>query len=667
MRPIASILFASVLLAYSTEHFAQAQSSALVQQTQTEKLSIEAQLDRIASNYYKADQAGATVIVTKDGKTLLRKGYGLSNVENKVTMQADHIMRLGSITKQFTAVGILMLIDEGKIALNDPLTKFMPDYPETGKKVTIEHLLTHTSGIPSYTNKPNFFETATKDLSVTQMVDTFKNDALDFEPGTSWNYNNSGYFLLGAVIEKVSGMSYAKFVEQRIFIPLGMKNSAYEAYERAAHPHAVGYSFNLGKFEHSHKISMTQPYAAGALVSTVDDLAKWNTAISTGKLLKAESWKRAFTSYKLKDGKDTSYAYGWGIGQLQEQPMISHGGGIPGFSTFALQLPTQKVYVAVLTNSDSGLAQPEMVASRLAAAAMGKAIPEFNAIKLDEKTLDRYVGVYRIDEKNRRIITREGNKLIMTRSNGPRTELQAYSENGFFKDNTSLLRVEFNKNAKGEVAELVVYQQGNRVVHEKLNEAAPVNEKSFAMTNDAFDRYLGTYQLMPNFILTVRREGSRFLVQATGQDSVEIKAVADDKFTAASVGGELKFETAADGKVTQLILTQGGRVMPAKKIVAGATEKAAVKTVSVANAVFDTYVGEYQINERFSLVVRREGDRFITQATGQGSIDIVPLSETHFSAPIIPAELKFEKNAEGKVTHLILVQNGRETPAKKVK
>lgn len=673
MRPITSILFASVLLAYSVENFAQTQAQTQAHavkknpQSQVEKISIESQLDRIASNFYKADQAGATVIVTKDGKTLLRKGYGLSNVEKKVAMQADHIMRLGSITKQFTAVGILMLIDEGKIALNDPLTKFIPDYPETGKKVTIEHLLTHTSGIPSYTNKPNFFETATKDLSVTQMVDTFKNDALEFEPGTSWNYNNSGYFLLGAVIEKVSGMSYAKFVEQRIFTPLGMKNSAYEGYERAIHPHAVGYSFNLGKFEHSHKISMTQPYAAGALVSTVDDLAKWNTAISAGKLLKSDSWRRAFTSYKLKDGKDTNYAYGWGIGQLQEQPMISHGGGIPGFSTFALQLPTQKVYVAVLSNSDSGLAQPEMVASRLAAAAMGKAIPEFSAIKLDEKALDRYVGVYRIDEKNRRVITREGEKLIMTRTNGPRTVLQAYSQNGFFKDNTSLLRLEFNKNAEGDVSEAVIYQQGNRVVHEKLNEAAPAKEKSFAMSNEAFDRYVGDYQLMPNFILSVRREGNRFITQATGQGSVELNAIAEDKFSAPSVGGELKFETDAEGKVTQLILTQGGRVMPAKKIVAGATEKAAVKTVNVSNAVFDTYVGEYQINERFSLVVRREGNRFITQATGQGSIDIVPLSETHFSAPIIPAELKFEKNAEGKVTHLVLLQNGRETPAKKVK
>lgn len=668
MRPITTILFASVLLAYSTDSFAQTQAKTSEHnQSSVANLTLETQLDRIASTYYKTAQAGATVIVTKDGKTLLRKGYGWANVEKKEVMQADHIMRLGSITKQFTAVATLMLIEEGKLSLNDPITKFLPDYPESGKQVNIEHLLTHTSGIPSYTNKPNFFTTANKDLSVAQMIDTFKNEAFEFEPGSTWKYNNSGYFLLGAVIEKVSGMTYAQFVEKRIFQPLGMKNTAYEGHELASHPRATGYSFRTGKFEHSQKISMTQPYAAGALVSTVDDLVKWDSAIHMGKLLKADSWKRAWTSYKLKNGQDTNYAYGWGVGQLEGQTMISHGGGIPGFSTFALTLPKEKVYVAVLTNSESGLAQPEMVASRLAAAAMGKAIPEFNSIKLDEKTLDHYVGVYRIDDKSRRVIVREGNQLIMTRTNGPRTGLQAYSENSFFKDNNSLLRVEFIKNAKGEVTELIMHQQGNRVAHEKLNEALPVKEKPYAMTHAEFDRYIGNYQLMPNMILNIRREGNRFIAQATGQGSIELSAVAADKLTAASVGAEVKFEFDAEGKVSQLTLAQGGNLIPAKKIVEGATEKPAVKTVSISNAVFDTYVGEYQINERFSLFVRREGERFITQATGQGSIDIVPLSETHFSAPIIPAELKFEKNAEGKVTQVILLQNGREIPAKKVK
>ena len=558
------IALATLLLLQSPVSYAQ--DSAKMKQSAVSTATITQQLEQIGHTYYKADQPGATVVVMKDGKVLLRKAYGLANLSNKETLQADHVMRLGSITKQFTAVAILQLIEAGKITLNDPVTKFFPDYPETGKTVTIEHLLTHTSGIPSYTGKPGFVASANKDISVSGMVDSFKNDALEFEPGSTFRYNNSGYFLLGAIIEKVSGETYANYVAKHIFTPLGMNNTAHEGHERSQQARAQGYSQRTDSFEPSMKISMTQPYAAGSLTSTVDDLAKWDAAISAGKLLKADSWKRAFTSYKLKNGQDTNYAYGWGVGEFEKQPMISHGGGIPGFSTFALRLPKDKVFVAVLNNADGGLPQPEMIATRLAAAAIGKPIPEFKAINVDEKTLDQYVGMYRIDDKNRRIIVREGTKLVMTRTDGPRTEMQAYAQNGFFKDNNSLLRVEFNRNAKGEVSEVVVHQSGNAVVHPKLNEALPEAPKAFAMSDEQFAAFAGDYQIQPNFVLNVRREGNRYVTQATGQGPVSITPISADTFAAPDVGGQLKFEKDADGKVTQLILTQGGRNIPAKKI-----------------------------------------------------------------------------------------------------
>ncbi len=197
------IALATLLLLQSPVSYAQ--DAAKTKQSAVSAATITQQLEQIGHTYYKADQPGATVVVMKDGKVLLRKAYGLANLSNKETLQADHVMRLGSITKQFTAVAILQLIEAGKIALNDPVTKFFPDYPETGKTVTIEHLLTHTSGIPSYTGKPGFVASANKDISVSGMVDSFKNDALEFEPGSTFRYNNSGYFLLGAIIEQVSG------------------------------------------------------------------------------------------------------------------------------------------------------------------------------------------------------------------------------------------------------------------------------------------------------------------------------------------------------------------------------------------------------------------------------------------------------------------------------
>lgn len=562
MRQFSSVYLAVLMLAQSPLVLAQAAPA----QTQVASQSLAQQMDQLAASYYKNNEPGATVIVTKDGKTVFRKAYGMSDMQAKRAMQPNDVMRLGSITKQFTAVSILLLVDEGKLALSDTVQSVFPDYPETGKKITIEHLLTHTSGIPSYTSKPGFFSMMDKDISVADMVASFKNDALEFEPGARYNYSNSGYFLLGAIIEKISGESYAKFVEKRLFQPLEMTATAYEGFERSKQTQAAGHAANAGGFVASKVISMSLPYAAGSLRSSVDDLAKWDAAISAGKLLKPATWQRAFSDYVMSNGQGAHYGFGWSLGQLEGSPMIAHGGGINGFSTYALRLPNEKVYVAVLTNSDSGIARPEVLASRLAASAIGKTIPEFTAVKLEDKALDQFSGVYKIDEKNRRNFVREGDKLIMTRTNGPRTVLQAYAPNAFFIDRHSLLRVEFVKSAQGEVVDAIVHQNGTTTHHPRTTEALPAAPVIVKIPHEVFDRYVGKYQLAPNFILSISREGDRYLTQATGQGVVPIEALSTSTFIAASIPAQLRFESDAEGKVTQLVLLQGGREMPAKRL-----------------------------------------------------------------------------------------------------
>jgi D-alanyl-D-alanine carboxypeptidase len=434
---------------------------------------ITQQLDALAASYYKATEPGATVAIVHDGKVILRQAYGLANISEKRSMLADDVLRLGSVTKQFTAVGIMLLAEEARVSLTDNLQQFFPDYPAIGKKITIEHLLTHTSGIPSYTGKPGFRGTIGEEISVSQMIDSFKSDSLEFEPGSAWSYSNSGYFLLGAIIEKVTGLPYAKFTEERLFVPLGMKNTAFEGFERTTHPHAIGYTQTRDGYDPSEQASMSQPYAAGALVSNVDDLIVWDAAISKGYLLTTETWKRIFTPFLLNNGQGTNYGFGWFIGKLEGSPMLSHGGDITGFSSYVLRLPQEKVYVAILTNTDKGSFGPEMVASRLAAKLIGKPIPDFKPISLDAKALDQFAGAYRIDDRNRRIFVREGDRLIMSRTNGARTPLQAYSANGFFRDDTSLLHVEFLKNKNNEVTDVVVYQLGSSTMHPRINENLP--------------------------------------------------------------------------------------------------------------------------------------------------------------------------------------------------
>lgn len=425
---------------------------------------LAARLEAAIAPYYKTNEPGATVIVVKDGKTILRKGYGIADTAGMKPMSADMSMRLGSITKQFTAVAILMLAEEGKLALTDDITRFFPDYPTRGKRITVEHLLTHTSGIASYTSRPEYLLTMSRDLTVGQMIDSFKNDPLEFEPGTRYRYNNSGYFLLGAIVEKVSGQPYATFLEQRIFAPLGMENTAYEGFERGKAPRAAGHTPGEKGYGPSAALSMTQPYAAGALVSTVDDLARWDAAIAAGKLLKPASWQRAFTPYRLADGKSTGYGYGWAVSELQGTPAVGHGGGINGFSTYALRLPQQQVFVAVLSNADSGVANPGMVANRAAAIAMGKPLPEREGVKIANASFDTRVGRYELAPGFVLTLSREGERFFAQATGQGKLEIFAQNETVFFAREVEA-EVRFDG---ADSSYLVLHQNGRQIKARRL-------------------------------------------------------------------------------------------------------------------------------------------------------------------------------------------------------
>jgi D-alanyl-D-alanine carboxypeptidase len=420
---------------------------------------LAARIDAAIAPYFKPDAPGGSVIVVKDGKTVFRKGYGMADLAKGIPMDAGAQHRIGSVTKQFTSTAILMLAEEGKLSLDDDITRYLPDYPTNGRHITIEHLLTHTSGIMSYTSKPSFRAGIEKDMTPAMMIDTFKNDPLTFEPGSEYRYNNSGYFLLGAIIEKISGMPYAQFVEQRIFTPLGMLDTAHEGHEKRKASRAEGHTVRPTGFAPSTRVSMTQPYAAGAIVSTVDDLARWDAAVSSGKLLKAASWQRAFTPYTLTTGKKTDYGYGWHLGTLQGTQRIAHGGGIPGFSAHAMRLPQEKVYVAVLVNNDRFPVSTQVIAARAAAIAIGKPFPELKPVALDAGKLDEVAGSYQVDEKSTVSFAREGDKLMMQRADRPddKTEVVAHGPDRFFVPNT-LVRMVFNRDAKGQVSGVTVHQ-----------------------------------------------------------------------------------------------------------------------------------------------------------------------------------------------------------------
>lgn len=536
---------------------------------QTNDADVAKALDELMAKAYPADEPGAAVIVVREGQTLLRKGYGMADLELGVRVEPDMVFRLGSITKQFTAVAILLLAEQGKLAVTDDITKFLPDYPTGGKSITVEHLLTHTSGIKSYTSMQPWRSMWRKDFTVQELIDLFKNEPADFAPGERWSYNNSGYILLGAIIEKVSGQSYEEFVRRNIFEPLGMKHSYYGSATRVIPRRVPGYSRREGGFENAQYLSMTQPYAAGSLLSTVDDLALWDAALYDGRPVRQASLARAFTPYVLKGGGPTDYGYGWARTSFEGHDVIEHGGGIHGFSTYALRIPDRRVFVAVLTNRDSGPQSPEMLALKLAAIAVGKPIRTPVAVALRPEELAPLAGVYEVREGDAFSFRVDGGKLIGQRNRTPPRELFPLSATEFFVDKDSLDRIIFTKDAAGKVTSVkFTRRRGTPLVANRTDKPLPKEDARVAITlaPEALERFVGEYQFDPNFSITVTRRGGQLMQQATGQPEAEIYPESEKKFFLKVVDAQLEFQTDASGAVTGLVLHQNGRQTPAKKI-----------------------------------------------------------------------------------------------------
>ena len=536
------------------------------QTTQRPAAQLASELDRLLSARFSVDGPGAAVVVVKEGHVIFRKGYGMANLELKTPMRPDMVFEIGSLTKQFTSTAILMLVEQGKLSLDDDLHKYLPDYPDKGAKISIENLLTHTSGIKSYTSDLKWRGMWRQDMTVQQIIDITKDDPLEFPPGTKWKYDNTGYILLGAIIEKVSGLSYADYVRKNIFEPLGMKHSYYGSNSAVIPGRASGYSRNADNWVNATYLSMTQPYAAGSLMSSVDDLAIWDAAISAGKLLSKASWDRAFTSYKLADGDDTHYGYGWVIDAYDGHSIVRHNGGIFGYVSEVARLPEDHVYVAMLTNSDGHDFDTGFLATELAAAAIGDPYREPLKVNLDPKEFDAYVGVYRNSDQTLGTVKREGDQLFAQRAGLPRAEMFASGDHEFFfKD--SFVRLAFEKDASGNVAALVITRPNGATDRAmRTNEPLPAAPVEVKVPSDVLRRYVGDYQLAPGFVLTVTLEGEQLMSQATGQQKVAIFPTSESEFFLKVVNAQISFITAASGNVEKLILHQGGRDMPGPKV-----------------------------------------------------------------------------------------------------
>ena len=422
---------------------------------------LELKIDEILKNQFKSNETGVSVLVAKRGKIIYRKAFGKANLELDVDMIPENVFKVGSITKQFTAVSILMLMEEGKLSLEDDITKYVPDYPIEKQKITIHHLLTHTSGIKSYTSMQKFGEVTTKDMSPIEFINFFKNEPKDFNPGEKYKYSNSGYFVLGYIIEKVSGMSYSKFIEERIFKKLGMNSSYYGSHTKLIKNRVSGYQKRNEEYLNHKYFSSTLPYAAGSIMSNVDDMLKWQIAISNNSLLKNETVNKAFTNYSLNNGEKINYGYGWHLNEINGVPTIEHGGSIPGYKSMGVYVPSEDVYVIVFSNC--GCKSPTKTTIKIAALAIDK--PFFakeKAISLSKEGLNKWAGAYKFDDGVIRYITLKGNQLYSEREDsGLKLKVYPISPNEFYFED-GFISYSFSEE-RGKKA--VVFQ--NRIKKEK--------------------------------------------------------------------------------------------------------------------------------------------------------------------------------------------------------
>ena len=524
----------------------------------------KAKADALLAQAYPANGPGAAVIVTENGKTVYAVGRGLADVERKTPITPATVFRIGSITKQFTAATILKLAEQGRLSLDDPLSKFLPDYPQPGAGATVRQLLNHTSGVMPYTAIPGFMVEASTNRPYTteQLVAVFKDVPSPSKPGEKWAYNNSGYVLLGAIIEKVTGRPWDQAVVQLVTGPLKLSSIRSGIGDENIPRMAKGYTEDDGRQKLASKIHMSVPGGAGALVGTVGDMASWGEALHNGKVVNADDYAAMTGVTTTADGVTTPYGFGMETDDVRGRREIGHSGGIFGFTSDSIYLPKERIFVAVFANSDAPQSTPGLVARRLAALAINDPYQTLNKVPVDFKAVEPFLGVYSFDNGQRVFFSR-GGKLYTQRAGGGENEAFSAGGNKFFYGPGDLTWFELVANAKGK--QMAFHSQGSATAVMSTRTAPPpVETPALAIPAATLDSYAGNYSsAVGTFVF--RHDGDGLTVKLGAQPAFPMKAVSETEFEIAQVGAKIRFNV-KDGKVASITLFQGGQQVEASRV-----------------------------------------------------------------------------------------------------
>jgi CubicO group peptidase (beta-lactamase class C family) len=421
-----------------------------------------AKVDQLMSALVGEASPGAAVVVIQDGKVVHQKGYGLANVETRAPITTNTTFDLASVSKQFTAMAIMMLAERGKLAYDDPITKFFPEFPAYASKITVRHLLNHTSGLPDYMavfqQRPAGIpaEPSSRD-AITMLIQI---PAPRFAPGSKWEYSNSGYVVLGQIAEQAWGLSLPAFLKMNVFDPLGMKTTMVSDQVLApAANRAISYAPDGNEFKNADYSPLNRIYGDGNVNTSVEDMVKWDQALSAERLVKQTTLDAAFTPARLNDGSSTNYGFGWTIENSNGVRVLSHGGAWVGFRTYIARVPAERFSVVVLSNAANF--GPTAAAKRIGNIYLGDKMPAKQIVTVDQKTLATYVGKYQLRPGLVLDVSLEHGILFAAPTGQPKLRLGAESETRFFLTVDEDIGMTFTRDETGKVTGLTFHQRGD--------------------------------------------------------------------------------------------------------------------------------------------------------------------------------------------------------------
>ena len=457
-------------------------------------------IDSLILNETRQPHPGGTVLVARGDSIIYKKSFGMADAPASAPIKDDMDFYIGSNTKQFTAVSILQLMERGKLSLEDSLAKFVSCRPPRSS-ITIRQLLAQTSGLAEQLDSP-----------------------MRFSPGTKWEYNNENYQLLGTIIGKISGLSYADYLHKNIFQPAGMAHTSIERDSKA--------------------------FAAGGIHSTVVDMFKWNQALKSGKLLKSETLRQAFTAQKLSNGESTPYGFGWRLGELQGSPILWHGGLIPGYSSETLYCPLEDVYVVTFLHSDTSKIPLLPLTRIIGAMAIGKPYG-FTETAIDSHALRSFTGVYEDPSGFLLNISLENGKLFFQRANGQKYPiLYAGAEEFFF--NKDYLRITFLKDSSGHINRLLFSQVGIAPTAWQKTARPLLSLAPEPLSAKQLKQYAGKYILAAGDTIVIILKGPNLVLHMPDRDATLLIAETTRSFYSLTDDLRIDFPPMADSLLLNL-------------------------------------------------------------------------------------------------------------------